>query len=296
MNFDLDAFTGVINALNITGGGTITMSNLNFDLEQLGQIIVDDLFGFDTLAFETYFLTRSNDMTLSDNADIAPAGTLVWDSAPFNLTSNDVIRGMGGEDNLFSGNGDDQLFGSADNDRLNGGAGNDRVEGGPGDDIVVSGYGNDVTYGDDGDGDGRMYSGRGQDRLIGGYGLDRLYGGSSPDIWGGGDDRDFINGDPGHDSFYGGNGWDQLFGHQGNDLFGGRHWQRGYDTIRNFDANNNAEDIILRGVTGITSFADLSANHMSQVSTSVVIADGAGLTVTLLNVDIADLSAGDFIF
>ena len=70
----------------------------------------------------------------------------------------------------------------------------------------------------------------------------------------------------------------------------------GNDTIRDFDANNNAEDIILRGVTGITSFADLSANHMSQVGTSVVIEDGAGLTITLLNVDIADLGAGDFIF
>ena len=336
-NLNLDTYTGVINTLNIIGGGTITMSNLNFDLEELGPIIVDDFFGFDTSAFENYFLTRSYDITLSDNADIAPAGTLVWDSAPFNLTGNDVIRGMGGEDNLFSGNGDDQLFGGADNDRLNGGAGNDRVEGGSGDDIVlgaggnddlngdgdndrvnggsgndvvaggsghdivVGGYGNDLTYGDDGD--DRMYGGRGQDRLMGGNGLDRLYGGSSRDVLGGGDDRDFLNGGLGHDSLYGGNGWDQLFGHQGNDLLVGGTGSDdfifrdgdGNDTIRDFDANNNAEDIILRGVTGITSFADLSANHMSQVGTSVVIEDGAGLTITLLNVDIADLGAGDFI-
>ena len=90
-------------------------------------------------------------------------------------------------------------------------------------------------------------------------------------------------------------GNDLLVGGTGSDDFIFRDGD-GNDTIRDFDANNNAEDIILRGVTGITSFADLSANHMSQVGTSVVIEDGAGLTITLLNVDIADLGAGDFIF
>lgn len=54
--------------------------------------------------------------------------------------------------------------------------------------------------------------------------------------------------------------------------------------------------IILGGVTAITDFADLRDNHMAQVGADVVIDDGAGLTITLQDVDLGDLGARDFIF
>ena len=46
----------------------------------------------------------------------------------------------------------------------------------------------------------------------------------------------------------------------------------------------------------ITGMADLRANHMTQVGDDVVINDGAGLTITLADVVLADLHKADFIF
>ncbi|MAU95182.1 MAG: hypothetical protein CMP81_04715, partial [Fulvimarina sp.] len=58
---------------------------------------------------------------------------------------------------------------------------------------------------------------------------------------------------------------------------------------------NDAEKIDLSAVTAITSFADLAANHLTQVGGNAVITDGFN-TITLNGVNIADLDAGDFIF
>ena len=48
-------------------------------------------------------------------------------------------------------------------------------------------------------------------------------------------------------------------------------------------------------VAGITDFADLVANHLSQNGAHAEITDGAG-TITLQNVLIANLDGGDFTF
>ena len=62
---------------------------------------------------------------------------------------NNILYGMGGDDELTGQFGNDQLYGGADNDRLEGGAGDDVLDGGAGDDVYVfgSGWGNDRIIG-----------------------------------------------------------------------------------------------------------------------------------------------------
>ena len=113
-----------------------------------------------------------------------------------------------------------------------------------------------------------------------------------------------LNGALGDDTLYGGAGNDTFNDWSGNDTMTGGAGNdtfifatgSGQDTITDFDATNSAEKINLSGVAQITDFADLSTNHMSQVGANVLIDDGAGTTVTLLGVNIADLDGGDFLF
>jgi hypothetical protein len=250
---------GSIREMQIEGTGLVS-ANLTFEGDPL------PLTASDRAAF---LLEQDWVMRLSNGAETAPETLNFGYGGPaFNLSGNDQVWCLNGDDVFFSGDGDDTVYGGYGDDILSGGIGNDRLLGANDEDRVFGGDGDDSVFGNNGN--------------------DYVFGGSGNDL---------VSGNAG-------NGWDQLFGHQGNDLLVGGTGSDdfifrdgdGNDTIRDFDANNNAEDIILRGVTGITSFADLSANHMSQVGTSVVIEDGAGLTITLLNVDIADLGAGDFIF
>ncbi|MEM6619264.1 MAG: calcium-binding protein, partial [Pseudomonadota bacterium] len=69
----------------------------------------------------------------------------------------------------------------------------------------------------------------------------------------------------------------------------------GNDVITDFNVRAVAEDIDLSGVSAITSFADLAANHMAQVGADVVITAGAD-TITVQGADLAKLDAEDFIF
>ena len=70
-------------------------------------------------------------------------------------SSNDAIRGAGGDDELRGGDGDDCLYGQAGSDRLEGEAGNDLLTGGEGDDVVKGGGGAD-----------RLRCGKGDDLAI----------------------------------------------------------------------------------------------------------------------------------
>ncbi|MDG1378183.1 MAG: calcium-binding protein [Yoonia sp.] len=284
--------TGTMDSITFDfGSELLSITDMNFKL-------VEVLFFFfftviDEFSFIRYLMDQPWDMTLSNNDDISGRGNLsgLDGSIPFNLRENDVIRGMGGNDDLFTGDGHDSLYGGSGRDLLDGGNCNDLVNGGGGNDVLIGDNGNDRMIG--GNNEDRLYGGRGQDRMYGNDGLDRLYGGSSADVMIGGNDR-----------LYGGNGFDQLYGNAGNDLLVGGNGSddfifrsgHGTNTVRDFDALDNGEDIVLRGVTAITSYNDLAANHMVQSGANVVIDDRAGLTITLLNVDIDDLGARDFIF
>lgn len=67
--------------------------------------------------------------------------------------------------------------------------------------------------------------------------------------------------------------------------------------IRDFATNGDATDVIdLSGLTAVTGWADLRANHMAQVGLTVVITGAAGETLTLERVWLPLLSASDFLF
>lgn len=224
---------------------------------------------------------------------------------------HDTLGGGDGNDKLYGGNDADILRGSNGNDALYGELGNDRLEGGYGVDTLKGGAGNDRLFGG-GDSD-RLEGGYGNDLLAGEGGNDRLEGGIGNDTLGGGAGDDFVigqNGDDrifggvGNDTIGGGAGSDTIIGGTGNDrIFGGTNSDTfifagsfGRDTIFDFEARNNAEKIDLSGVSSITSFNDLRANHMSSQGGDVIINAGGGNTIRLVDVSLGDLGSADFIF
>ena len=241
---------------------------------------------------------------------------------------DDILRGSQGSDSLYGDGGNDVLNGDLDNDLVDGGAGADLVLGSFGDDTLFGGDGIDTLFGDgqndliDGGGNDDIISGgngfdtvsggEGHDLINGGNNADRLAGDGGDDTLNGGDGNDVIIGGTGNDSLVGnsqddwldgGAGFDSLFGNIGNDtLTGGANadlfvfttgW--GQDVITDFDYGNNAEKIDFSGVGAITDFADLVAEHLTEVNGNAVITFGTN-TLTLEGVSANQLDAGDFIF
>lgn len=188
---------------------------------------------------------------------------------------DDVLTGTRGRDSIDALGGDDHISGLGGRDLLLAGTGDDTVNAGNGNDIVRAGSGNDLLSG-----------GGGKDRLIGNAGQDELSGNA-------GNDRLFGNG--GADRLIGGAGDDLLIGGGQADtfVFFGAF---GHDTIRDFNSHKRAEKIDLSALEEITNLRDLRNNHMSQDGGDVVIEDGNGNTITLLDVGMADLGSSDFIF
>jgi serralysin len=188
-------------------------------------------------------------------------------SAPVQLDTGGPVPNPGlptaGTDTLvlsFAGT----LDGLGGNDRMTGSAGNDRLLGSDGNDTIIGGSGNDT--------------------IAGGNGFDQLSGRAG---------NDWMNGGAGNDLINGGTGNDTLFGSEGSDVF---VFSTGKDVVRDFDEFNAAEDIDMRQALGITSFADLRANHMVQQGANVLIADAAGSSILIQNALISDLDASNFLF
>lgn len=207
------------------------------------------------------------------------------------LTGDDgdnIIRGLGGADTLDGGKGYDQVRYDRDN-RHTGGDNGVTVNLGKG--FAIDGFGDrdtirnfDAARGSDLN--DRLTGSRRADTLEGENGNDRLVG------LGG---RDSLDGGDGNDTLDGGAGNDTLRGNTGEDLFIFRG-NFGDDVITGFGFESKVEKISLAGVSSITSFRDLSRNHLSEVDGNAVISDGKGNTITLIGVEKADLSAGDFLF
>lgn len=241
--------------------------------------------------------------TQQDDIIGGDVGTLRDDAALF--AANDTIYGEGGDDEIYGDVRD--VFDDAEvlrdgDDFIDGGAGNDSLFGNGGDDTLLGGTGKDKVKGQDGDdtiaggnGRDRLEGGSGDDTINGGKGHDRLEGGTDNDSLSGGKGDDRLSGNAGTDTLKGGDGDDQLAGGNNADIFefSGNF---GNDTITDFSLNPN-EKIDLSGVAAITDFADLMDDHIDDTSGTVVIADGAGNTITLDTVfSVSSLDADDFIF
>ncbi|OLP58699.1 hypothetical protein BJF93_17915 [Xaviernesmea oryzae] len=112
----------------------------------------------------------------------------------------------------------------------------------------------------------------------------------------GNDANNVIKGMAGNDLIWGHGGNDTLSGGAGTDTFFFANGD-GRDTITDFKATGSDHDILdLAGLSSITSFADLKANHMTQVGKDVLIDSLEGDTILLKNVKLAQLDKMDFHF
>lgn len=217
-------------------------------------------------------------------------------------TGDDIIDAGAGNDTVNGGEGMDYILGGSGNDYLEGRAGNDTLRGGDGHDTLNGGSGVDGLYGDAGN--DILEGGNHGDFMIGGSGNDILNGWSGNDVLRGDTGNDAINGGSGNDNIRGNFGFDTIEGGTGNDtLSGGGNadifvfsGSFDHDLISDFDVFNGTEAIDLTDVNNITSFNDLMSNHLTQSGANAVINAGAGNTITLEGVNMADLTASDFIF
>lgn len=241
---------------------------------------------------------------------------------------DDDIIGDGLANRLSGGDGNDILDGAGGNDRLLGGAGNDTITGGDGVDTIFGQEGDDVMTG--GTGNDFFFGGAGADSHHGGEGIDtvsylastqgtNIYMGSpnfssldatgdtfvsierifatnfTDRVNGAGNTSESIFGFGGNDFLWGGQGAvsDSLFGGAGDDYF---YYgiNEGADVI--FDFQTSSGDVIdfYNGGSAYDTFTEIMA-IASQAGNNVIFDFGAGNTLTLVNIDLGDLTVDDFV-
>ena len=171
---------------------------------------------------------------------------------------------------MFGGNGDDKVYGGDGRNFMSGGKGNDTVEGGKDADFITGGADNDILYGLGG-GD-RIEGGHGDDTLIGGTGNDTLKGGYGND--------EFVF------------EWDTKV--------------KQHDVIEDFNlldndflrvlSANNLSTSMLQSNMDIVESGDNVLIGFGFNGGDATLASRYDASVTLLKVDLADLSVADFLF
>lgn len=230
-------------------------------------------------------------------------------------TSDDVLRGWGGNDTLsaFASGGRDAFYGGSGHDRITifDGVANS-LQGVKGSFFGYGGSGRDTLMGDDrGD---HLFGGTGNDSLVGNDGGDVLNGGGGADSLQGNAGRDTLWGEAGDDVLFAGQNADQMTGGQGVDLFiftwGGvvshfdsgvraaardvvTDFTRGEDLIRLIESS--LDQITLIGRAAFT--AENQARWVSKEGTTTIYINGdadlaADMAITLQG--IGHLNAGDF--
>lgn len=219
------------------------------------------------------------------------------------LTGNvadNLLQGGAGRDRLNGRNGDDVLSGGAGNDILVGGGGADINSGGAGDRDAVdfsrskSAIALDLELGEGwlGDAEGDtfidiefIYGTAFDDEITGDTNINRLIGNAGNDMIDGGGGNDYILAGTGNDTMTGGEGKDVFVIEAGFEQ----------DTITDFEAGKGYTDRIwLQGV-GLGDFGEVLANAVDSAAGVIITAAGHG-TLTLQNVNMAQLVADDFLF
>ena len=286
--------------------GSAEDDQMTFSIHEEEWFQFHDQGGSDTLQIDENegFFTLEYRGGLAISANLG-RGVIHQEGIDGSIVNTDRITGTGEINELRATSGDDKIVGSSANEIFNLGVGNDTLNGKNGFDIVSYSFffsEADITV--------NLARGRAtavfdnvthRDRLrniegaAGDDGDDTFLGNRGANVFMSFSGDDTLSGRGGKDVLSGGRGDDLLTGGRGADRFvfvsGG-----GHDTVTDFNANNNREDIDLSEVTRIRNFRDLSRNHMEQDGDDVLIADGRGTTILLQDVDINDLNSGDFLF
>jgi len=300
--------SGVEPIVTVAGGYTTTANSVAIELEARSNTRI-----------EVTYITDGDDRISGREGDDRFFGGAGNDTLT-GYEGNDTVFGEGGFDTIFGGRGDDyldgghqadNLFGKSGNDTIIGDNGRDRLFGGTGNDLLYGGDGNDVLFGDEGSdylygglSDDLIHAGKGDDLIFGGMGSDVLNGNLGSDVLNGGEGRDYLDAGAGFDTLVGGAGDDTLTGGSNWDVF---VFEDGFgkDIVYDFDVENQFEKIDLSGVQSITDFDDLAIYHLREFDSreeifsrpsGTLIEDGLGNSILLFRVEVADLSADDFIF
>ncbi|MEO1494482.1 MAG: calcium-binding protein [Pseudomonadota bacterium] len=265
-----DRLNGGIGADRMEGG----LGDDVYIINSVGDVVVDLVGeGTDTVQSVVSFALGDHTEELILTGAGANTGTgNALDNVIRGNNGANTLTGEDGADIVTGGGGDDSVSGGGGADTLGGGLGNDEISGGAEDD-VISGQG-------------------GADTIDGGTGNDRINAGTGDDVITGGIGNDTLTGAGGADTLTGGTGDDRQTGGGGADRF---VFEDGFgnDVLIGF---SRVEDVIdLSGVTGITDFADLVANHLSQDAGGALITDGTD-TILLSGVQSGLLADDDFDF
>jgi len=233
----------------------------------------------------------------------------VWGSRYRDILVGDdgdnLLNGHRGEDDLKGEGGDDWMIGSPGADKLDGGEGSDWVS------YWASGAGVIANL-EDGTGKGGRAEGdvfidienlRGSDHndvFTGDKGTNNLNGRAGNDELHGGDGNDILRGGAGADRLDGGGGDDRLYGMDWSGVEAGEDegdvfifdTAHGNDRIYDFADNEDKIDLSAFNLSG---FDELNLSSDDEDTTIDMSAHGGG-TIKLLDFDIANLDATDFLF
>jgi Ca2+-binding RTX toxin-like protein len=229
--------------------------------------------GTDTvLSTKTYTLTANVErLTLEGVEAINGTGNELANRLTGNDASN-ILYGLGGADRLDGGLGADQMYGGTDNDTYVVESAGDQVFefAGQGTDTVLSG----ISY------------------ILGAH-IERLTLEGSQSLNGTGNSlANILTGNEGANRLDGGTGNDTLSGGGGNHVF---VFCTGSGRDRITDFAVDVDRIDLSTLVAVTDYADLIANHMTQVGENVVIRAGNDI-LTINAMQLAAMDASDFMF
>lgn len=236
----------------------------------------------------------------------------------FGGNGNDYMAGGLGNDTMNAGAGNDRFFGDAGDDTMNGGD-DDLLVGRTGNNNLFGQNGADTIYG--GDGDDSQNGGNQDDLLYGGNGADSIRAGIGNDVIEAGEGDDWAQGFRGDDIIdlgasddraRGGDCTDAIYGRTGNDRMAGGTGAdtfvfvtgHGADVITDFTTSEDVldfsgilipYDLEFDGIFPVSPGVEYYSEYASQEGANVVLTIDGGDRVTLLNTDLGDLSADNFI-
>ncbi|WP_407330434.1 hypothetical protein [Enterovibrio sp. 27052020O] len=252
---------------------TITFNSYNLSGFDLSALTAKQVGSAAVLELNEYF------QVILKNFD---ASTLESEQVSYVIRGNNGNETLIGDDadNTISGaNGNDIMEGDGGDDTLNGDAGNDTVSGGKGNDQLWGGGGSDTLFGNEGN--DKLYADGGNDQLDGGAGDDLLVAYIGNNI---------LTGGSGEDTFKAGN-------YASYSVQNSQY----HNTVTDFEIDNDSVEIthLLDSLSlhhldddGIFSVSDF----FSQVGSDVLIEGSSRASVTLENMNLADLNGGQFHF